>query len=108
MKAISRETKWVSTDGWRGYSEPIDAVIGANDTGAWDDSPCPTTVREAELQKAKDILEQHNIPFLEVVTESSNVFCMHVYLVTHPENKDRAKELVKPLIDDAQLLYIAG
>ena len=49
MSYISKKTRWVSTDGWRGYYEPINAVAGANNTGSWDDSPCPSHVCESEI-----------------------------------------------------------
>jgi len=41
---ISTKSRWVSTDGWRGYSEPINGIGGCNHTGSWSDSPCPTHV----------------------------------------------------------------
>ena len=32
---ISVKTKWVSTDGWRGYTLPINSIGGCNNTGSW-------------------------------------------------------------------------
>lgn len=47
---ISTKTKWVSTDGWRGYVLPVNAVAGCNHTGNWEDSPCPTNLVETEIE----------------------------------------------------------
>jgi hypothetical protein len=41
-------------DGWRGYPVPALAIVGASDTGAWDDSPCPSNEVKAELRRASD------------------------------------------------------
>jgi hypothetical protein len=106
METISLKKHYVRTDGWRGYEKPINAVCGANDTGTWSDSPCPSNVRYEELRKAKLILRRNKIPYKETACKSSNVFCMHVYVCVHPENLERAKELIQPLIAETTLLYI--
>ena len=103
---ISVKKQWISTDAWRGYEQPINAVCGANDTGTWSDSPCPSNVRETELNKAKKVLRQNKIHFKQIWCRSSNVFCIHVYLCTHPENLQKAKELIKPLEQETRLLYV--
>lgn len=103
---ISLKKKYVRTDAWCGYEEPIDAVCGAKDTGTWEDSPCPTPLALAELAKAKKILKQHNIKFKSTWGQTSNVFCIHRYIVVAHENVEQAKELIKPLIDECRLLYI--
>lgn len=107
MKKISVKSAWKNTDGWRGYYQPIFAVCGANDTGGWDDSPCPTSVRIAELKKAKAILRKAGIPFKQVMTRTSNVFCVHFYLVAHEDDVEKAKDLIAPIVHDCRLLYIA-
>lgn len=107
MKSISLKKKYVSTDGWRGYEEPINAVCGANNTGNWSDSPCPESVCLDEIKQASKILRANKIRFKRTWTRTSNVFCIHCYLVTLPEDVEKAKELIKPLIDTTRLLYIA-
>lgn len=106
MTTISKEERWISTDGWRGYFQPIDAVAGANNTGMFSDSPCPTTVCRAELKAAANVLKKAGISHRRQACRSSNVFCEHVYLVVPSGDVERAKELIKPLVKDARLLYI--
>ena len=105
MKTISKETRWISTDGWRGYYQPIDAVAGANNTGMYSDSPCPTNVCRAELKAAANVLKKAGIPHRLQACESSNVFCEHVYLVVPAEDVARGKELIQPLLKETRLLY---
>lgn len=106
---ISRKTKYVSTDGWRGYQEPIDAVCGANDTGTYYDSPCPSNVGDSELAAIKGLLKQAGIPFRSQVTRTSNVFCVHKYLVVPAEDVERGKQIVQDYLDSnsTRLLYVA-
>jgi hypothetical protein len=104
---ISLKKHWVSTDGWRGYEQPIDAVCGANDTGMWSDSPCKTTTCLNELKQAAKILKSAGINYKSTVCQTSNVFCGHRYLVTAAQDVVRAKELIQPIVKDLQLLYIA-
>lgn len=92
---ISTKTKWVKLDGWRGYIEPINAVGGCNHTGDWDDSPCPTRVVKSELGEFKRILKQNKIRFRQLVTQSSNLFCQHVYILVNPEQREQGLELAK-------------
>jgi hypothetical protein len=106
METISLKKKYVKTDGWRGYEEPVNAVCGANNTGNWSDSPAPEIVCLAELKKAKDILRQNKIPYKQTWCKSSNVFCIHGYICVHEANKEKAKILLEPLVNDTRLLYI--
>jgi hypothetical protein len=53
---ISLKKTWISSSGWRGYEEPVNAICGANNTGSYSDSPCPEKTCLAELEKAKKIL----------------------------------------------------
>jgi hypothetical protein len=92
-KTISVKTKWVATDGWRGYVEPINAIGGCNHTGSWSDSPCPTHIVKKEIDGFKSILRKNKIRFKQLVTQSSNVFCQHVYILVHPDDKIRGLEL---------------
>lgn len=104
---FSTQERYVRTDGWRGYSEPIYAVAGANDTGTWSDSPCPSNVREAELNALAQYLSEHGVPTQQVVCQSSNVFCVHVYLIAKIKDVERARVLVQTYLDyhDTRLLY---
>lgn len=106
MRNISCKLKYVRTDGWRGYSEPINAVCGANNTGGWSDSPCPENVCLSELKQAKSVLRKNNIPYKTKWCRTSNVFCIHGYILTHEGNRGRAKELIEPLISETRLLYL--
>ena len=106
MKTISLKKQWISTDGWRGYLQPINAVCGANDTGTWSDSPCPSDDRKRELSMAKKLLRQHDIHFKQTWCRSSNVFCVHVYLCVSPEDKERAREILRPLKYQTRLFYV--
>ena len=106
MATISRKTKYIRTDGWRGYSQPINAVAGANDTGNWDDSPCPSHLCTEELNKVKAVLKKNKIPFVANWGKTTNVFCVHRYILVAPENHERAAELLQPLVKETRLLYI--
>lgn len=106
MSTISTRKIWIDTDGWRGYEQPINAVCGANDTGMWSDSPARSDVREKELNMVKTILRKNRIRFKQTVCRSSNVFCVHVYLCVSKEDKERATELIEPLIEETRLLYL--
>jgi hypothetical protein len=97
--------KYIKTDGWRGYSKPVNAVCGANNTGDWSDSPCPESVCISELDKAKTVLINNNIPYQLSWQETSNVFCVHGYLIVPNKYKMKARRLIEPLIQDTRLLY---
>lgn len=101
--------RWVKTDAWRGYNEPIYAVCGANDTGTWDDSPCPSDVCERELNGAIEVLKSLKIPTKIVTCESSNVFCVHRYVIVPPKYFEEAKLIVREYIDNTEnrLIYAA-
>jgi len=105
MSYISTKTQYINTDGWRGYSEPINAVGGCNCTGDWSDSPCPTSVVQDELKRFKVKLKQANIKYKQHVTRSSNVFCVKVYILVAPENKEQAKEIAEEHVKDNTRLF---
>lgn len=102
---ISTKKKWISTDAWRGYEQPINAVAGANDTGSYSDSPCPSSVCKEELNRFKKKLKEEKIPFRQMVCRSSNVFCACRYILTHPENRIRAAQIASEMSGDTSLLY---
>lgn len=109
MKAtISRKTKYTPSDGWRGVTEPINAVAGANDTGMYDDSPCRSDICKRELNSVKTILKNAGIKCVTMACNSSNVFMIRRFVLTAPEDRKRALELIKPLVHDTTLLYTCG
>lgn len=108
---ISTKKKWVNQDGWRGYYEPLFFVAGCNDTGGWDDSPCPSNVATAELKLVRQLLKQNKIKYREMVCETSNVFCAHRYLVVSEADFDNARKIINAEYDDhlkaeTRLLYV--
>jgi hypothetical protein len=107
METISVKKRYVKTDGWRGYEQPIYAVCGANNTGNWSDSPCPSNVCEKEIKQARAILRANKIPSKISVCQSSNVFCVHVYLVVPASKVEEGKKLIEPIVNECRLLYIA-
>lgn len=106
-KSFNLETKWVSSDGWRGFSQPVYAVCGANDTGGWDDSPCPSSISQKEIAEAVKSLKKHSIPTKIVVTETSNVFCVHRYVIVPPRFLEKARQVVVDHVENTHtdLLY---
>lgn len=108
---FSKKTKYVRTDAWRGYLQPEFALVGWNDTGMFSDSPCKTDVGLSEAKLAKDFLKKNNIPFRTMTCESSNVFCVHHYLITPPEFYNEAMKKViewySSVKEQTRLLYIA-
>lgn len=111
MGKFSLKKQWVNTDGWRGRYEPLYYVAGANDTGSWDDSPCPTAVCKRELGLVKQMLREAKIKYREVIMSSSNVFCAVRYVIVSIEDFKVAQELVcdaygDGLKDATRLLYV--
>ena len=92
---ISMKKVWVSIDGWRGYFSLANAVCGASDTGSWDDSPCPSNSVTAELNAVKKALKKAGINYRTTWASSSNIFCIHRYIVVAEENVERGKEVVE-------------
>ena len=105
---ISLKKRYVKTDGWRGYEEPVNAICGANNTGNWSDSPCPEKTCLAELGQVKKILRENKIPFRQTWCQTSNVFCIHGYIVVPEELKETAKNLIAHLPKETRLLYLTN
>lgn len=107
LNFFNEAKRYVRTDGWRGYEEPVYAVAGANDTGDYDDSPCRTEVAQKELQDVQAILQKSGIKTKQVVCETSNVFCIHRYLIAKMSEIERAREIVQDFLADnrTELLY---
>jgi hypothetical protein len=106
MSTISKKTKWVATSGWRGYEEYVNAVAGVNDTGTYDDSPCPSSVRKAEIAMAKAALRKAGIRHRTAWGNSSNCFMMRQQVLVAPEDRAKAIEILLPLRDETQLLWV--
>lgn len=107
-KTFIESTSWVARNAWRGANVPTYAVAGANDTGTWDDSPCPTPVATKELSDVANMLSAKGIPTKEMVCEGSNVFCAHRYLITYPRDAEYARVLVDAYLqkNETELLYL--
>jgi hypothetical protein len=101
------ELKYVETSSWRGYEEPIYAIAGVNDTGSWSDSPCPSNIADKELSDIINVLKKHKISVKKITTSTSNVFCVHHYLIPKLKYVDKAREIVKEHLSkvDTMLIY---
>lgn len=86
MSIISKPVRrYHRIDGWRGYSVPALAIVGASDTGALDDSPCPTGKVKAELRRfQREALRPLGIKSRTRYGNSSNVFCGKIWIVVRP------------------------
>lgn len=89
--------KWVSTDGMRGYNQPIGAVVGSSDTGTWSDSPCPSHVVKEELRAARKALATQGIECRTSFTTSSNGFMVKRWLLVREVDKARAKVVIESI-----------
>lgn len=107
-KFISRKMKYVRTDGWRGYQQPIAAVAGANDTGMYSDSPCKSDVRKSEIEGYRKLLRAEKINSRIVWGKTSNVFCVKCFVCVADEDKNRAIEIAKKYQEETQLFYVVN
>lgn len=94
MGAFSFRTKYVRSDAWRGYRQPVFAVAGVNDTGMWSDSPCPSNIVGQELRQARGVLRKHGLKSRTTTSRSSNVFCGKRWLVVPEPNLLKAKKVL--------------
>lgn len=106
-KVFDLSKTWISSDGWRGYEQPRFAVCGVNDTGNYDDSPCSSDVAKKEITEVINTFKTKAIPTKLVTCQTSNVFCVHHYLVVPPDYKDEAISIVEEHLKnvDTNLLY---
>lgn len=100
--------KYVRIDSWRGYEEFENAIVGANDTGMWDDSPCRSDVAERELTAIAERLRSNGIETIQRICESHNVFCVHHYLIPMAKFVDQGRVIVKEYLNTerTELAYI--
>jgi hypothetical protein len=108
QKKISMKKVWVASDAWRGRFTPVNAVAGSADTGSWDDSPCPSNSVTAELNAIKKALKQAGINYKSTWGSSSNLFCIHRYIVVAEEDIAQGKQVVQEWLDSTsnQFVYI--
>ena len=92
-------------DGWRGYSFPALAAVGASDTGNWSDSPCRP---EEELKNIASFLLEHGVKTYPCWTETSNVFCIKRWLQVKPDRLSSALSLVEGYLasHETRLLHL--
>lgn len=89
-----RKSRYHRIDGWRGYRIPAGAVIGASDTGNWDDSPAPTEKVLKEIGRFRmEVLRPAGITSRMRFSQSSNVFMVKRWLVVSASDFDRAAQL---------------
>ena len=98
MVKFSKKKKWVSTDAWRGYEQPLYAIAGVNDTGNWSDSPYPSNKTNSELKKFRAKLKKMGVPTRKVTGRTSNVFAGNQYLIAPIEGFEDSKTKVKKLL----------
>lgn len=103
---FSKKKKWVSTDAWRGYEEPVYAIAGVSDTGNWVDSPSPSHKTNAELRRFRLLLRKMGVPTRKVTGRTSNVFAGNQYLIAPKEMFPDAKKKVKELLRKKRYEYV--
>jgi hypothetical protein len=106
MKTISKKKVWVSINAWRGYQKPVNAIAGANDTGVYPDSPCKSNIRKDEIGRAKSLLRKNGIRFSTTWGQTSNVFCVSQYILVNPDDRQKATEVIEPIVNECQLLFL--
>lgn len=106
MNKISMKQRWVATSGWRGYMTFDNSVAGANDTGTFDDSPCPSPVRAREIGMAKAALRKAGIRHRTAWARTSNCFSVGQHVLVAPQDRQRALEALRPLVDETRLLWV--
>lgn len=82
------------------------SVAGANDTGAWNDSPCPSPVRKREIGMAKIALRKAGIRYRTAWARTSNCFSMGQHVLVAPDDRERAIAVLRPLSDETELLWV--
>lgn len=86
-------------DGWRGYSSPIFAVAGASNTGGWSDSPCRPETVEEEMAFLSTELKKTKIKTYQAWTETSNVFCVKIWLCVPGNRFEEARAIINPILE---------
>jgi hypothetical protein len=97
------------TDGWRGYQIPATAIVGASDTGTWEDSPCPSPEVKRELRRfQREVLAPAKITSRTRIGHTSNVFCGKRWICVPKEDFDKAAQLAVEWLEknDRELRYL--
>jgi hypothetical protein len=97
---FSMSTKWVRTDAWRGYEQPVYAIAGVSDTGNWSDSPIPSDKSMEEIKKLQSHLASQGIKTKIAHAQSSNVFMMKHWLVPTIADFDKAKKISEAWLNE--------
>ena len=103
---ISLKMRLIKSSAWSYCREPIYAICGVNDTGLFQDSPCPSYVANLELDKVKGILKENKIKFRSITVPTSNIFRVAKYIVVSEEDRYKAIGLIDYLIFETRLLYM--
>lgn len=104
---VHKTTKWIRTDAWRGYEQPINAVMGASDTGGWEDSPAPSDKVNSEIDQFRSGLSVAGVKSKVVTTSSSNAFMVKRWVVVDKRVLKKAKEMAKTYLKgNPSLSYI--
>lgn len=103
---FSSKKVYVKGDGWHGAYRYVNAIVGANDTGTFSDSPCPTNVCKNELRRVTFELRKLGIKYRTLIGTSSNLFCVSRQIVVSDKDISKAREVVTDeLLKDTRLLY---
>ncbi len=105
-KSYDLSTHWEGV-GYRGATVYNYAVASANDTGLWDDSPCPSRISQHEVGVVYEALKKAGIPSRILTSETSNVFCIKHSVVVPPFYFEKAKEVVDEFLatNETRLIY---
>lgn len=90
--------KWVSTDVWRGYDQPIYAIAGVNDTGEWSDSPSRGSETIPQLKTLQKELKKQGIQTKKITSRTSNIFARNHFLIAKPSQYEKAKKITQEFI----------
>jgi len=60
---------------------------------------------EKEIKDFRAILRKNKIASRLKVCQTSNVFCVHVYVLVHPDNREKAQDLAKEFQNETTLFY---
>jgi len=90
--------------------QPIYAVAGANDTGTWEDSPCPSYAVNDELKALQKHLKENGINSVIKHTSSSNVFMTRRWIIVEPDKLAEAKKIANQYLKEKEkeTKYIYG
>ncbi len=82
--------------------QPIYAVAGANDTGTWEDSPCPSYEVNDELKDLQKVLEKKGIKSKIISSRSSNVFMNRRWIVVEPDKLAEGKKIANQYLKEKE------